>query len=114
MQIDNNLDDLVFRPEKKEPKESGYKVFASIVIYIINFVISGYLAAWAWNMVIANIFGLPMLTFWQVYAISLAKSIWFTPRQPDLDKSFFEFVLQDLIYTLLSTGFLYLIVMFAL
>ena len=48
-------------------------IFACLVVLLLNFI-----TTWLWNTIMAGALGLPYLTFWEVYGLSILIKILFT------------------------------------
>lgn len=83
--------------------------FASIILFVIDFIITGYASIYLWNNIIAVVFNVMTLSFWQGWAIALC----LTYFMPHLDKKiddYAEHLLKDIIYTLFIWFIAFLIV----
>lgn len=89
------------------------KTVLSVILFIIDFVITGFTTVYIWNNVICQLFDLRTFTFWQGWVFSFAIT-YFIPHQrnKDKDKDWLEFILTDIIYTLLIWFLMFLAVKF--
>lgn len=82
-----------------------------IIIFAIDFVITGYATRYIWNSVFSSFFGFRTITFWQGYILSLAFS-YFLPKFRNKYNDIAEKFLTDIIYTILVWIIVFLLVTF--
>lgn len=89
------------------------KVILSVILYAIDFVITGFVTIYIWNNIICQMFPLRTFTFWQGYAFALATT-YFIPHKNDVEekKDWIKYILSDVIYTLFIWLLSYLAVKF--
>lgn len=87
------------------------KALLGIVLFAIDFVITGYATRYIWNSVFSSFFGFRTITFWQGYILSLAFS-YFLPKFRSKDDDVAEKCLTDIIYTILVWIIVFLLVTF--
>ena len=77
----------------------------SIILFVIDFIITGYL----WNNIIAVVFNVMTLSFWQGWAVSLCLTYFISHLSKEIDDHA-EHLLKDIIYTLFIWFIAFLIV----
>ena len=87
------------------------KALLGIIIFVIDFVITGYATRYIWNSVFSSFFGFRTITFLQGYILSLAFS-YFLPKFRNKDDDIAEKFLADIIYTILVWIIVFLLVTF--
>lgn len=87
------------------------KALFSIILFVIDFVITGYVTRYIWNSVVSVFFGVRTITFWQGYLLTFVFS-YFLPKFRDKDKDTTEQLLTDTIYTLSVWLIVFLLVTF--
>ena len=102
--------------EMSENKNKKAYVIASLVAFVIDFILTGYVTMYIWNNVCVIYLGLPKITFWIGYLISFTITYFFRSNDLNRDnlnaKDTFEKCQQDIVYTLISWGFVVLLVNF--
>ncbi len=87
------------------------KALLGIILFVIDFAITGYATRYIWNSVFSSFFGFRTITFWQGYILSLAFS-YFLPKFRSKDDDVAEKFLTDIIYTILVWIIVFLLVTF--
>ena len=87
------------------------KSLLGIILFVIDFVITGYATRYIWNSVFSSFFGFRTITFWQGYILSLAFS-YFLPKFRSKDDDTSEKFITDIIYTILVWIIVFLLVTF--
>ena len=87
------------------------KALFGIILFVIDFVITGYATRYIWNSVFSSFFGFRNITFWQGYILSLAFS-YFLPKFRNKDEHTIERLITDIVYTLLVWLIAFLLVTF--
>ena len=87
------------------------KALFSIILFVIDFVITGYVTRYIWNSVVSVFFGVRTITFWQGYLLTFVFS-YFLTKFRDKDKDTTEQLLTDTIYTLSVWLIVFLLVTF--
>jgi hypothetical protein len=95
---------------KEKLTEMEYNL-VSIILYAIDFVLTGYVGMYLWNNVIAVVFGVMTLSYWQVWGISFTL-LYFLPKSRKINDDVADLLLKDIIYTLLVGFIVFLIVSF--
>ena len=58
-----------------EKKKSGLEIFGGCMLTILVFVICIFLYAaigmWLWNIILVQLFGVPIIGYWQMYGIMI-------------------------------------------
>lgn len=88
------------------------KALFGIILFVIDFVITGYATRYIWNSVVSVFFGVRTITFWQGYLLTFVFS-YFLPKFRDKDEDTTEKLLTNIIYTLLVWLIVFLLVTFA-
>lgn len=71
------------------------------VLFIIDFIITGFLTMYAWNNVVSVVFNLMTLSFWQAWAVGSVISF-FTYQGRRKIESCTEELIYDISYTLVT------------
>ena len=87
------------------------KALLRIILFVIDFVITGYATRYIWNSVFSSFFGFRTITFWQGYILSLA-FLYFLPKFRNKDDDTVEAFIIDIIYTILVWIIVFLLVTF--
>ena len=87
------------------------KALLGIILFVIDFVITGYATRYIWNSVFSSFFGFRTITFWQGYILSLA-FLYFLPKFRSKDDDTAEKFITDIIYTILVWIIVFLLVTF--
>ena len=87
------------------------KALLGIILFAIDFAITGYATRYIWNSVFSSFFGFRTITFWQGYILSLAFS-YFLPKFRSKDDDTVEKLITDIIYTILVWVIVFLLVTF--
>lgn len=95
---------------KTQLSKTEYKLIC-IILFAIDFVITGYSSVYLWNNIIATVFNVMTLSFWQSWAVSFCIS-YFIPHSEKKIDDYAEYWLKDLIYTLLVWFIAFLFVSF--
>ena len=82
-----------------------------IILFVIDFAITGYATRYIWNSVFSSFFGFRTITFWQGYLLSFAFS-YFLPKFRSKDDDTVEKLITDIIYTILVWVIVFLLVTF--
>lgn len=93
---------------KKQLSKTEY-LLTNIVLFVINFIITGYASIYLWNNIVAVVFNVMTLSFWQGWAVSLCLTYFIPHLNKEID-DYTEFLLKDIIYTLLIWFIAFLIV----
>ena len=93
---------------KKQLSKTEY-VLTSIILFVIDFIITGYAGIYLWNNIIAVVFNVMTLSFWQCWAVSLCLT-YFIPRLNENIDDYAEYLLKDIIGTLFIWFIAFLIV----
>jgi hypothetical protein len=86
------------------------KALLGIILFAIDFVLTGYATCYIWNAVIAAIFSVKTIRFWQGYAISFALK-YFLPKCREKGDEI-EGLFTDIVYTSITWLFIFGIVKF--
>ena len=70
-----------------------------IVLFVVDFVITGFTTIYLWNNIICQLFNFRTLTFWQGWIFTFVIS-YFIPYRKREDKKLVNKLLFDTIYTL--------------
>jgi len=76
------------------------KALIGIILYLIDFVLTGFVTIYLWNNIICQLFDLRTFTFWQGWAFSLIV-LWFLPTNRRKTEKLIEELITDIIYTLI-------------
>lgn len=95
---------------KKKLTKRDY-ILASIILYVINFVVTGFTTKYIWNNILAVVLELTTINFWQGWAVGLG-ICYFLPRPDKKITDYVEYILDDLSYTLTIWFFAFLAVTF--
>lgn len=76
------------------------KALFGIILFVIDFVITGFTTIYLWNNIICQLFQIRTLTFWQGWIFSFAIA-YFLPHTRSKDDDLVYKLLCDTIYTLL-------------
>ena len=71
-----------------------------IILFTIDFVITGYVSMYLWNNIIATVFSVRTLSFWQCQAVAFCL-LYFIPHLREKIDDCADMLLTDIIYTLL-------------
>ena len=83
---------------KKLLSKKSY-ILASVILFVIDFIITGYIGVYIWNNIFSVVFGIMTLTFWQCWAVVFCISF-FTPRSNKETDDYVEKLITDIILTL--------------
>lgn len=84
---------------KGQLSKNEYRVL-SVILFAIDFIITGYAGVYLWNNVISVVFDVMTLSFWQYWIISFCIS-YFIPHKKEKVDDYAMFLLEDIIYTLI-------------
>lgn len=87
------------------------KALFGIMLFVIDFVITGYATRYIWNSVVSAFFGVRTITFWQGYLLTFVFS-YFLPKFRNKYEYTIERLITDIIYTLLVWLIVFLLVTF--
>ena len=87
------------------------KALFGIILFVIDFVITGYVTRYIWNSVVSVFFGVRTITFWQGYLLTFVFS-YFLPKFRNKDEDTIERIITDIIYTILMWLIVFLLVTF--
>lgn len=62
-------------------KKSGLEIlggcFVAVIVFLIVVFLGAAIAMWLWNAIMTPVFGLPTLTYWQMYGIMVMTKLIF-------------------------------------
>lgn len=88
------------------------KVALAILLFLIDFVITGFVTCYLWNNSMTRILGITSITYWQGWAFSLLVS-YFKPRNWQHEADTINALGKDIVYTLLVAAMMWGLVTFA-
>lgn len=90
------------------------KAVLGTVLFVFDFIITGFVTCYLWNSVMSGMFGLMQITYWQGWAISLLTG-YFGPHNWDRESSTdtARNLFKDIVYTLLAALLMWLLINFA-
>lgn len=89
---------------KKALTKTQY-IITCIIVFIIDFIITGFTTSYIWNNIISVAFGVRTLNFWQAWLVSTA-IIYFMPKRKK-DKNEDDDYVVMLISDIIATGFVW-------
>lgn len=93
-----------------DKKADGYKWALAVLLFIFDFIITGFTTCYIWNSVMPGMFGLREITYWQGWALSLFV-MYFKPKSHNAENAdYVDMFLRDIIYTLIVALFMFLLV----
>lgn len=93
-------------------RSTGNKVLIAIALWLVDFVITGFVTCYLWNNTMSRIFGLMQITYWQGWAVSLLIG-YFKPKNWDHESDTIKDLTKDIVNTLLIALFMWLLITFA-
>lgn len=88
------------------------KVALAVLLFLVDFIITGFVTCYLWNSTMAGIIGLTTITYWQGWAISLLIS-YFKPKNWSNESDTIRDLFKDIIYTLMVAAMMWSLVTFA-
>ena len=88
------------------------KVILGTVLFIFDFIITGFVTCYLWNSVMGGIFGLIQITYWQGWALGLLIG-YFKPKSWNQKSDIIGSISRDIVYTLLVAFWMWLLINFA-
>lgn len=93
-------------------KNNSEKVALAILLFLIDFVITGFVTCYLWNNTMARVLGATTITYWQGWALSLLVS-YFKPKSWGREADTINDLGKDIIYTLICALMMWALVAFA-
>jgi len=93
-------------------KTDSGKAALAILLFLVDFVITGFVTCYLWNSAMTRIFGLTTITYWQGWAISILIG-YFKPKNREKEADTIKALANDIVYTLVVAAMMWLLVTFA-
>jgi len=88
-----------------------YKWALIVLLFVLDFIVTGYVTCYLWNSIMAGMLGLRTITYWQGWALSLIINYFKQPIGNGKNKTDYADTLgQDIIYTLIVAGLMFLLI----
>jgi len=93
-------------------KNISDKVALAVLLFLVDFIITGFVTCYLWNNVMTRIFGFTAITYWQGWAISILIG-YFKPKNREKETDTIKALANDIVYTLVVAAMMWILVTFA-
>lgn len=84
------------------------KAALGTLLFIVDFILTGFVTCYLWNTVVSYYFGVITITFWQGWLLSFVIN-YFIPHKKNDERELVEILSHDIVYTALTWAIVFLL-----